>query len=104
MKTIARVKFPEAFINALQGREFPNLRMYCSDWIDQINDDKTMICEIVDNYDFKYNSNKCLDIELALFDYYFNVSCKEEQQERDRFWDLFPDKKLTWTIVKKVTI
>lgn len=104
MKTIARVKFPEAFINALQGREFPNLRMYCSHWTYQISADKTMICEIVDDYDFKGNSKKCLDIELALFDYCFNVSCKEEQQERDRFWDLFPDRKLTWTILKKVTI
>lgn len=44
MKTIARVKFPEAFINALQGREFPNLRMYCSHWTYQISADKTMIC------------------------------------------------------------
>ena len=67
MKTIARVKFCDGFIKALQSPEFPNLRMYCSEWIYKIESDGTMICEVVDDTDIKTGKpKKSLDIELSL--------------------------------------
>ena len=42
MKTIARVKFCDDFIKALQSPEFPNLRMYCSEWTHKIESDGTV--------------------------------------------------------------
>ena len=103
MKTIARVKFCEGFIKALQSREFPNLRMYCSKWINKIEPDGTMLCEVVDDYDRNGNPKKSLDIELALFDYFFNVSCEEEDRERRNLWTMVNDK-IDRQIIKVINI
>lgn len=103
MKTIARVKFCEGFIKALQSREFPNLRMYCSEWTHKIESDGTMVCEIVDDYDAKGNPKKSLDIELALFDYFFNVSCEEEEIERKHLWAIV-NNKIDRQIIKIIKI
>ena len=93
MKTIARVKFCDGFIKALQSPKFPNLRMYCSEWTHKIESDGTMICEVVDDTDIKTGKpKKSLDIELALFDYFFNVSCEEEERERRNLWAMVNNK------------
>lgn len=103
MKTFARVKFCEGFIKALQSSEFPNLRMYCREWIYKIESDGTMVCEVVDDCDFKGNPKKSLDIELALFDYFFNVSCEEEDIERENLWAMV-NNKIDREIVKIINI
>ena len=104
MKTIARVKFCDGFIKALQSPEFPNLRMYCSEWTHKIESDGTMLCEVVDDYDRKGNPKKSLDIELALFDYFFNVSCEEEKRERRNLWAMVNNNKIDRQIIKVINI
>ena len=104
MKTIARVKFCDGCIKALQSPEFPNLRMYCSEWIYKIESDGTMICEVVDDTDIKTGKpKKSLDIELALFDYFFNVSCEEEKRERRNLWAIV-NNKIDRQIIKVINI
>ena len=104
MKTIARVKFCDGLIKALQSPEFPNLRMYCSEWIYKIESDGTMICEVVDDTDIKTGKpKKSLDIELALFDYFFNVSCEEEKIERRNLWTMV-NNKIDRQIIKVINI
>ena len=104
MKTIARVKFCDGFIKALQSPEFPNLRMYCSEWTHKIESDGTMICEVVDDTDIKTGQpKKSLDIELALFDYFFNVSCEEEVRERRNLWAMV-NNKIDRQIIKVINI
>lgn len=105
MKTFAKVKFHEGFMKALMDREFFNLRMYCGEWLSKIDEsDGTILCEVVDDTDIKTGKpKKSLDIELALFDYFFNVTCEEEKQERDKLWKLV-DGKITRTVIKVVTI
>ena len=86
MKTIARVKFCEGFIKALKNtKDFPDLHMYCSYWANNIEADDTILCEVVDDTDIKTGQpKKSLDIELSLFDYFFNVFYEEEEGERKR--------------------
>lgn len=104
MKTLAKVKFHEGFMKALMDREFFNLRMYCDEWLSKIDEsDGTILCEVVDDIDKTGKPKKSLDIELALFDYFFNASCEKEQQERDKLWELV-DGHVAWTIITKVTI
>lgn len=104
MKTFAKVKFHEGFMKALMDREFSNLRMYCSEWLSKIDEsDGTILCEIVDDVDIDGNPKKSLDIELALFDYFFNVSCAEEEQERKKLWELV-NNKISREIIKVITI
>lgn len=103
MKTIARVRFCEGFIKALRSPEFPNLRMYCSEWTHKIEKDGTMLCEVVDDYDKDGKLKKSLDIELALFDYFFNVSCEEEERERRNLWAIV-NNRIDLKIVNIVTI
>ena len=104
MKTIARVKFCDGFIKALQSPKFPNLRMYCSEWTHKIESDGTMICEVVDDTDIKTGKpKKSLDIELALFDYFFNVSCEEEDRERRNLWAMV-NNKIDRQIIKVINI
>lgn len=105
MKTFARVKFHEGFIKALMDKEFSNLRMYCEEWLSKIDEsDGTILCEIVTTTDIRMGKpKKVLDIELALFDYFFNISCEEEKQERDRLWKLV-DNNITRQVIKIVTI
>lgn len=104
MKTLVKVKFHEGFMKALMDREFFNFRMYCSEWLSKIDEsDGTILCEVVDDVDINGKPKKSLDIELALFDYFFNVSCEEEELERKKLWQLV-DNKITRTIVKVVTI
>lgn len=105
MKTFAKVKFHEGFMKALMDKEFSNLRMYCEEWLSKIDEsDGTILCEIVTTTDIKMGKpKKVLDIELALFDYFFNISCEEEKQERDRLWKLV-DNNVTRQVIKIVTI
>ena len=103
MKTIARVKFCDGFIKALQSPEFPNLRMYCSEWTHKIESDGTMLCEVVDDYDRNGNPKKSLDIERARFDYLFNVSCEEEARERRNLWTMV-NNKIDRQIIKVINI
>lgn len=106
MKTLARVRFKEGLIQALQNsKKFPDLHLYCSHWINTLDSDtSTMLCEVVDDVDIKTGKpKKTLDIELALFDYFFNVSCEVEELERKHLWQLV-DNKITWTVIKTVTI
>ena len=105
MKTFARVKFHEGFMKALMDKEFPNLRMYCEEWLSKIDEsDGTILCEVVDTIDIKTGKpKKSLDIDLTLFDYFFNVTCEEEKQERDRLWKLV-DNNITRQVIKIVTI
>ena len=104
MKTIARVRFCDGFIKALQSPEFPNLRMYCSEWTHKIESDGTMICEVVDDTDIKTGKpKKSLDIELALFDYFFNVSCEEEARERRNLWTMV-NNNISRQIIKVINI
>lgn len=105
MKTFARVKFHEGFMKALMDKEFSNLRMYCEEWLSKIDEsDGTILCEIVTTTDIRIGKpKKVLDIELALFNYFFNISCEEEKQERDRLWKLV-DNNITRQIIKIVTI
>ena len=94
MKTIARVKFCDGFIKALKNtKDFPNLYMYCGYWANNIEADDTILCEVVDDTDIKTGQpKKSLDIELSLFDYFFNVSCKEEERERRNLWAMVNNK------------
>lgn len=105
MKTFAKVKFHEGFMKALMDKEFSNLRMYCEEWLSKIDEsDGTILCEIVTTTDIRMDKpKKVLDIELALFDYFFNISCEEEKQERDKLWKLV-DNNITRQVIKIVTI
>lgn len=105
MKTFARVKFHEGFMKALMDKEFPNLRMYCEEWLSKIDESNgTILCEIVTTTDIRMGKpKKVLDIELALFDYFFNISCEEEKQERDKLWKLV-NNNITRQVIKIVTI
>ena len=105
MKTFARVKFHEGFMKALMDKEFSNLRMYCEEWLSKIDEsDSTILCEIVTTTDIRIGKpKKVLDIELALFDYFFNVTCEEDQQERDKLWKLV-DNNITRQAIKIITI
>ena len=78
--------------------------MYCSEWIYKIESDGTMICEVVDDIDIKTGKpKKSLDIELALFDYFFNVSCEEEKRERRNLWTMV-NNKIDRQIIKVINI
>ena len=105
MKIFARVKFHEGFMKALMDKEFSNLRMYCEEWLSKIDEsDDTILCEIVTTTNINTGkSRKDLDIDLALFDYFLNVSCEEEKQERDKLWKLV-DNNITRQVIKIVTI
>ena len=94
MKTIARVRFCEGFIKTLKNtKDFPDLRMYCSHWADTIEADDTILCKVVDDTNIKTGQpKKSLDIELSLFDYFFNVSCEEEKRERENLWSMVNNK------------
>lgn len=78
--------------------------MYCSEWIHKIESDGTMICEVVDDTDIKTGKpKKSLDIELALFDYFFNVSCEEEKRERRNLWAMV-NNNISRQIIKIINI
>lgn len=105
MKTIARVKFCEGFIKALKNtKDFPDLHMYCRHWINNLDVDDTMLCEVVDDVNIKTGkSKKSLDIELSLFDYFFNVDCEEAERERRNLWAMI-NNKLEREIIKVIRI
>lgn len=105
MKTIARVKFCEGFIKALKNtKDFPNLHMYCSHWANNIEADDTILCEVVDDTDIKTGQpKKSLDIELSLFDYFFNVDCEEEERERRNLWAMV-NNKIDRQVIKVIKI
>lgn len=105
MKTIARIKFCDGFINALKNtKDFPYLHMYCRHWANNIEDDDTILCEVVDDVDIKTGQpKKSLDIELSLFDYFFNVSCEEEERERRNLWAMV-NNKIDRQIIKVINI
>ena len=78
--------------------------MYCSEWIYKIESDGTMICEVVDDTDIKTGKpKKSLDIELGLFDYFFNVFCEKEKRERRNLWAMV-NNKIDRQIIKVINI
>ena len=77
--------------------------MYCSEWTHKIESDGTMICEVVDDTDIKTGKSKKIDIEIALFDYFFNVFCEEEERERRNLWAMV-NNKIDRQIIKVINI